>query len=66
MREVNCLVLMSGKDQYVPEHVDKEILARRLTTAMGSLSSYKIIEGANHEASHHKGEVVGAAIAFLS
>lgn len=49
MNGINCLVVFSGADQYVPKSVDKEQLCKNFVEAMGSKSRYYIVEGGNHE-----------------
>ena len=65
MESVRCLMLVSGSDEYMPEHVDKEQLAKRLTKAMGPLATYRIIEGAVHDARDHSEDVIKETLEFL-
>lgn len=65
MKDVCCLVLVSGRDEYIPEHVDKEMLAKRLAAAMGPLAGYKILSLANHEASDCVELLTSQVVEFL-
>ena len=59
-------MLVAGSDEYVPEHVDKDQLAKRLTKAMGPLATYRIIEGAVHDACDHSEVVIQETLGFLN
>ncbi|GJP60167.1 hypothetical protein CLOP_g17298 [Closterium sp. NIES-67] len=59
-----CMVILSGEDQYVPKHIDKEMLLQRLCAAMGGASS-ALIGGADHSLSNKLEEAVPTITAFI-
>mgnify|MGYP000070202862 CR=1 FL=1 len=65
MEGIKCLVLVSGNDEFIPNHVDKERLGSRLVAAMGSTATYEIIDGAGHEAKEHEDAVIQAVMNFV-
>lgn len=65
MNGINCLVVFSGADQYVPKSVDKEQLCKNLVEAMGSKSRYYIVQGGNHELEGKEVEFTDLVVSFL-
>lgn len=59
-------IVFSGKDQYVPETVDKVKHVNRLKQALGPLARSTIIEGANHELEGRAEEFAQLVEAFLA
>eukprot|EP00210_Caulerpa_lentillifera_P002122 g2036.t1 len=66
MDGINCLNIFSGADQYVPKYVDKEQLCKNFVEAMGSKSSYYIVQGGDHCLTGKEEELKNLVIDFLS
>jgi len=66
MNSVPCLVIFSGSDEFVPEHVNKEQLCKSFVEAMGSKSRYYIVEGGHHYLEGKEKELHTVVLEFLS
>eukprot|EP00936_MAST-01D_sp_MAST-1D-sp1_P002933 g2933.t1 len=62
-RRTPCIVLFSGADEYIPAEVDKVALAERLALALGG--EHVVLDGADHAASTHVGQLVDHVQHFL-
>ncbi|KAG0580114.1 hypothetical protein KC19_4G147700 [Ceratodon purpureus] len=64
MSRVPCQVIFSMADEYVPDHVDKVNLIKRLCEAMGGADKMAIPWG-NHSLSNRVEETVRAMLSFI-
>ena len=65
LQGVPTLLLLSGSDEYVPEHVDYVMLGGRMAKAIGPSARLAVIEGGNHGLSEHAQEGADAVSGFV-
>ncbi|KAI4364397.1 hypothetical protein MLD38_020493 [Melastoma candidum] len=65
MSNTPCQVIFSMGDEYVPEHVDKKALVKRLCRALGGAEKVEIEYG-NHSLSNRVSDAVEAIINFIN
>ncbi|GMH32540.1 hypothetical protein BSKO_00374 [Bryopsis sp. KO-2023] len=65
MAPVPCLVLMSGKDKYVPQSIDTRVLGERISQAIGPNAISRVIEGGLHSLNGNEDEAVSVLTEFI-
>lgn len=67
MKDVNCFIVMSEKDEYIPEHIDMVNLGKRLVSAMGGKAKYTILKDSDHGITDEniQGDFIRSVISFL-
>ncbi len=65
--DVPALFIFSGKDQYVPDHVDAKTMATRLSAAVGPNARGCVLPDANHECkgADNVAKLVAKVVSFL-
>lgn len=62
---VPSLVLVSGADEYMPEHVDRHRLAQRLSQAMSPNSRGCVLNGGKHNLAGSEDQLISHILEFL-
>lgn len=66
MSHIPSMVLVSGKDEYVPEYVDVVSMGHRIAKAMGGNSTVAVVEEAVHNLQGSEEEAVQIISKFVA
>lgn len=66
MAHIPCLILQSGKDEFIPKHVDSQKLFTRVASAIGDKAEYEVIDDGIHDLKGCEQQGADAICGFLA